>query len=75
MKGTTKAKLVLGVVVVAAVAVGVVVAQKEVRRRREVAAQALSNIQTELDSLDPVSRAAVVAKLGADEVSRTRGRG
>jgi hypothetical protein len=75
MKGKTKAKIVLGVVVVVAIAVVAVKTQEEIRRRKEIAEGALTNIQTELDALDPVSRAAVVAKLSADEVNRTRGRG
>ena len=75
MKAKTTAKVVLGVVIVATAAAVTVVAVQEVRRRREIAEHALNNIQTELEALDPVSRAAVVAKLGADQVSRTRGRG
>lgn len=75
MKVKTTAKIVLGVVVIAAAAGVAVYVQGEVRRRREIAEKAVTNIQSELDALDPVSRAAVVAKLGADEVKRSRTRG
>ena len=75
MSMKTKAKVVLGVVVVAAAVAVALKAQAEVQKRREAASQAMTNIQSELDGLDAVSRAAVVAKLGADEVTRSRPNG
>lgn len=73
MKTKTKAKTVLGLIIVvgvAAVATAVIV---DVREKKKAGSRAVDNIQNELDNLDPVTRAAVVAKVGKDEVRHPGG--
>jgi hypothetical protein len=73
MTTKTKAKSALRVVIVVglvAVATAVVI---DIRHKRKVASQAMDNINAELDNLDPVTRAAVVAKIGTDEVRHPGG--
>ncbi len=60
----TKVALTVGLIVVAAV--GVAVAVKTVREKKVVVDEAAGNIQSELDALDPISRAAVLAKVSSD---------
>ena len=60
----TKVALVVGLVAVAAV--GVAVAVKTIREKKIVVDEAAGNIQSELDALDPISRAAVLAKVSSD---------
>jgi hypothetical protein len=67
-----KSKAVVTVLVVGAVAVAGYVAFKQVQQRKAVADEAIGNIQAELDGLDPLTRAAVVAKLSKDEVKGLR---
>jgi len=66
----TKSKAVVTVLVLGAVAVYYAVTQ--VKQRKAVADEAIGNIQAELDGLDPLTRAAVVAKLSKDEVKGLR---
>jgi len=68
----TKTKAVATVLVVGAVAIGAVYAVSEFRKRKAVADEAVDHIQAELDGLDPVTRAAVVAKLSKDEIQAHR---
>ena len=44
------------------------------RSKHQTAELAVQNIQDQLDALDPVTRAAVVARLTSDEVQKVRGR-
>lgn len=60
----TKVALTVGLIVVAAV--GVAVAVKTIREKKVVVDEAAGNIQSELDALDPISRAAVLAKVSSD---------
>jgi Tfp pilus assembly protein PilW len=60
----TRVALTIGLVVVAAV--GVAVAVKTVREKKLVVDETAGNIQSELDALDPISRAAVLAKVSSD---------
>ena len=69
-KGT---KALLGVAVVAGVAVGGYYLFRVAMAKKSVVDETVSNVQTQLDGLDPVSRAAVVAKLSTDEVKGLRG--
>jgi hypothetical protein len=57
--------LVLAAVLLAAAAV-------QLRDKREVAELTVQNIHDQLDALDPVTRAAVVARLSSDEVAKVR---
>jgi hypothetical protein len=70
-KGT---KAVLGVALVAGLAVGGYVLFRKAMEKKVVVDETVSNVQSQLDELDPVSRAAVVAKLSTDEVKGLRGR-
>jgi hypothetical protein len=57
--------LVLAAVLLAAAAV-------QLRDKREVAELTVQNIHDQLDALDPVTRAAVVARLSSDELAKVR---
>jgi hypothetical protein len=59
-----------GLLVVAAVLLAAAAVQ--LRDKREVAELTVQNIHDQLDALDPVTRAAVVARLGSDEVAKVR---
>jgi len=68
----TKSKAVVTVLVLGAVAVAGYYAVTQVKQRKAVADEAIGNIQAELEGLDPLTRAAVVAKLSKDEVKGLR---
>ncbi len=59
-------KVITGALVLAAAGAASYYAYKEFSARKAVADQAVGNIQAELDDLDPITRAAVVAKLSSD---------
>jgi hypothetical protein len=59
-----------GLLVVAAVLLAAAAVQ--LRDKRELAELTVQNIHDQLDALDPVTRAAVVARLGSDEVAKVR---
>ena len=59
-----------GLLVVAAVLVAAAAVQ--LRDKHEVAELTVQNIHDQLDALDPVTRAAVVARLSSDEVAKVR---
>jgi hypothetical protein len=67
------AKVVLGVVVVGAAAYGGFLILQALREKKAVVDETVTSVQTQLDELDPVSRAAVVAKLTSDEAKSMRG--
>jgi hypothetical protein len=56
-----------------AAAIALAAAAVQLRDKRETAEMTVENIQAELDALDPVSRAAVIARLSSDEVKKVRG--
>jgi len=56
----------------AAAAVALAVAAAQLRGKHQTAELAVQNIQDQLDALDPVTRAAVVARLSSDEVKKVR---
>jgi hypothetical protein len=60
----TRVALTVGLIAVAAV--GVAVAVKTFREKKLVVDEAAGSIQSELDALDPISRAAVLAKVSSD---------
>jgi hypothetical protein len=56
----------------AAAAVALAVAAAQLRGKRQTADLAVKSIHDQLDALDPVSRAAVIARLSSDEVKEVR---
>ena len=56
----------------AAAAVALAVAAAQLRSKHQTAELAVHNIQDQLGALDPVTRAAVVARLSSDEVKKVR---
>ena len=56
----------------AAAAVALAAAAIQIPRKRQTAELTVESIQAQLDALDPVTRAAVIARLGADEVKKVR---
>jgi hypothetical protein len=51
----------------------VAIAAAQLRDKRQMAELTVDNIQAQLDALDPATRAAVIARLGSDEVKKVRG--
>ncbi len=49
-------------------------AAAQLRDKRKTAELTVEDIHEQLDALDPVSRAAVIAKLSSDEVKKVRDR-
>jgi hypothetical protein len=66
-------KALVGVAVVAGLAVGGYFLFRKAQEKKTVVDETVTNVQSQLDGLDPVSRAAVVAKLSTDEVKGLRG--
>ena len=58
-----------------ATAVVLVVAAFQLRDKRQMAEETVEDIHAKLDALDPVTRAAVIARLSSDEVKKVRGQG
>ena len=58
----------------AVAAVLLAAAAVQLRDKRQVAELTAQNIHEQLDALDPVTRAAVVARLSSDEVKKVRDR-
>ena len=56
-----------------AAAIALAAAAAELREKRLTAELTADDIQEQLDALDPVSRAAVIARLSSDEVKKVRG--
>lgn len=59
-------------ILLAAAAVVLAAAAIQIPRKRQTAELAVESIKAQLDALDPVTRAAVIARLGADEVKKVR---
>ena len=57
-----------------AAAIALAAAAVQVGEKRQTAELTVGNIQAQLDALDPVTRAAVIARLSSDEVKKVRGR-
>jgi ABC-type Na+ efflux pump permease subunit len=64
---------IITVTLVAAGVAGIAFLVMKGRQKKAVVDETVSLVQSELDALDPVSRAAAVAKLSSDEVRRHRG--
>jgi hypothetical protein len=58
-----------------AAAAALAVAAAQLRDKREIAELTVENIHAQLDALDPVTRAAVIARLSSDEVKKVRDQG
>ncbi len=58
-----------------AAAVVLAVAAAQLRDKRKTAELTVENIHAQLDALDPVTRAAVIARLSSDEVKKVRDQG
>ena len=67
-------KVLTGTLVVAAIGVAAYYAVTTFQEKKALADEAATNIQAELDNLDPVTRAAVVAKLSTDAAKSARGK-
>jgi uncharacterized protein YpmB len=61
-----KRKWLVGIIVVAAVAVATAYVVSEALEKKRKADEATDDIESQLSDLDPITRAAVVARLGAD---------
>ncbi|HEY5184609.1 MAG TPA: hypothetical protein VIM19_06820 [Actinomycetes bacterium] len=61
----SRSRQILTVALIAATAAAVAVVVIRFRKMDEVATETADNIETQLDALDPVTRAAVVEKLSA----------
>jgi hypothetical protein len=61
-------------VLLAAAAVALAAAAIQLREKRQTAELTVDDIHAQLDALDPVTRAAVIARLSSDEVEKVRGR-
>ena len=65
---------ILRAVLLAAAAVALAAAAYQLREKHQEAELAVQDIHDQLDALDPVTRAAVVARLTSDEVQKVRDR-
>ncbi len=63
---------IIRVVLLAAAAAVLAFAAFELREKHQEVELAVQNIHDQLDDLDPVSRAAVIAQLSSDEVKKVR---
>lgn len=55
-----------------AAAVALAAAAVQLREKRQAAEPMVENIHAQLDALDPVTRAAVIARLSSEEVKKVR---
>ncbi|MFN8159408.1 MAG: hypothetical protein U0R68_18490 [Candidatus Nanopelagicales bacterium] len=72
---STRTKGILTLALVAGAAVGGYYLWKIAMEKKKVADETVLTIQTELDGLDPATRAAVIAKLSSDEMKRYKAGG
>lgn len=61
-------------VLLVAAAAALAAAAAQLRDKHRTAALTVDNIHEQLDALDPVTRAAVIARLSSDEAKKVRGR-
>ena len=66
-------RIIRAVLLVAAAAI-LAAAAAQLRDKRQTAKLTVENIYEQLDALDPVTRAAVIAQLSSDEVKKVRDR-
>lgn len=67
----TSTRMIRAVLLVAAAAI-LAAAAALLRDKRQTAELTVDNIHEQLDALDPVTRAAVIARLSSDEVKKVR---
>ena len=67
-------RIIRAALLVAAAAI-LAAAAAQLRDKRQTAELTVDNIHEQLDALDPVTRAAVIARLSSDEVQKVRDRG
>jgi predicted outer membrane lipoprotein len=65
-----RTRWILGAVLLAATAAAVALALSELREKKRQADVAVHDIEAQLDALDPVTRAAVMTRVGADAARR-----
>ena len=70
----SRSRRILTVALIAAAAAAVAVVVIRFRKMDEVATETADDIETQLDALDPVTRAAVVEKLSARAVEDAKAR-
>ena len=63
---------VMRALLLAAAAVALAAAAYQLREKHQEAEQAVQNIHDQLDALDPVTRAAVIGRLTAQEAKKVR---
>ena len=71
-KGMSSSTRIIRAALLAAAAVVLAIAAAQLRDKRQTAELTVQNIHDQLDALDPVTRAAVVARLSSDEVKKVR---
>ena len=71
----TSSTRIIRAVLLVAVAAAAAVAVVQLRGRKKTAELTAENIHEQLDALDPVTRAAVIARLSSDEVQKVRDHG
>ena len=71
----TSSTRIIRAVLLVAVAAAAAVAVVQLCGRKKTAELAAENIHEQLDALDPVTRAAVIARLSSDEVQKVRDHG
>ena len=67
-----KARIGIEIVVLVGLAVGLAVAVKALLEKRELAIATVDDIESQIAALDPVTRAAVVARLSRDAAHKIR---
>ena len=70
----SRSRQILTLVLMAATAAAVAVVVIKFRKMDEVATETADDIETQLDSLDPITRAAVVEKLSARAIEDAKAR-
>ena len=70
----TSSTRIIRAALLAAAAAALAAAAVQLREKHKTAELTVEDIHEQLDALDPVTRAAVVARLGSDEVKKVRDR-
>jgi len=65
-------KVIIRAALLLATAVALAVAAAQLRDKRQTAELTVENIEEQINALDPVTRAAVIARLSSDEVKKVR---
>jgi hypothetical protein len=70
----TSSTRIIRAALLAAAAAALAAAAVQLREKRQTAELTVDSIHEQLDALDPVTRAAVIARLSSDEVEKVRNR-